>query len=98
MSPIGMFLVSGMPFGFKAHEFLAWYFGAGGEDLVQEIYARRSAHGNVLVLPIVVTASEPPGFFVDPVPNDADEFNDSGITYRINWHDAGRGGDEDLVS
>ncbi len=84
MSPIGMLLVSGMPFGFKAHEFLAWYFGAGGEDLVQEIYTRRSAHGNVLVLPIVVTTSEPPGFFADPVPNDADEFNDSGITYRIN--------------
>ena len=84
MSPLGMLLVSGMPFGFKAHEFLAWYFGAGGEDLVQDIYDRRSAHGNVLILPLVVTTSEPPGFFVNPVPNDAGKFNDSGITYRIN--------------
>ncbi|MEM6512863.1 MAG: hypothetical protein AAF660_07615 [Pseudomonadota bacterium] len=83
-SPIGPLLVSGLPFGFKAHEFLAWYFGAGGEGLVQDIYDRRSANGNVLLLPLVLTTSEPPGFFIDPVPSDADEFNDSGITYRMN--------------
>ncbi|MEM1261716.1 MAG: hypothetical protein AAGH76_04935 [Pseudomonadota bacterium] len=83
-SPVGPLLVSGIPFGFKAHEFLAWYFGAGGEALVQSIYDRRSAHSNVVLMPLVVTASEPPGFFTEPVPSDADQFNASGLTYRIN--------------
>ncbi|MEM6576366.1 MAG: hypothetical protein AAF736_18975 [Pseudomonadota bacterium] len=81
---IGPLLVSGMPFGFTAHEFLAWYLGGGGQELVQEIYDRRSAYGNTLLLPLVVTSSEPPGFFTEPVPDDADAFDQSGITYRIN--------------
>ena len=33
---------------------------------------------------VAMTASEPPGFFMDPVPEDADEFDATGITYRIN--------------
>ena len=83
--PFGILLVSGIPFGFTADEFLAWYYEAGGQRLVQEIYDRKSAHGNVIVLPLAVTSTEPPGFFVDPIPNDPAEFNASGITYRINY-------------
>ncbi|MEM9403837.1 MAG: hypothetical protein AAGA44_15300 [Pseudomonadota bacterium] len=81
---IGPLLVSGMPFGFSAEEFLSWYQAGGGEALIQSIYDRRSRSGNVIVYPLVFTASEPPGFFIDPVPENADAFNKSGITYRIN--------------
>lgn len=81
---IGPLLVSGIPFGFGAEEFMAWYYAAGGQELVQDIVDRRSLHGNVLVLPIAVTAGEPAGFFVDAVADDPDVFNASGITYRIN--------------
>ncbi|MEM7280220.1 MAG: hypothetical protein AAF438_01120 [Pseudomonadota bacterium] len=80
----GPLLVSGMPFGFGPDEFLSWYFAAGGQQVVQEIIDARSAHANVMLFPLAITTSEPPGFFVDPVPNDADEFNATAITYRIN--------------
>ena len=82
--PWGVLLTSGPPFGFSAVEFLAWYYHGGGESLVQGIYDRKGAHGNVLVMPTAMTASEPPGFFIDPVPDDPDQFDASGITYRIN--------------
>ena len=80
----GSLLITGMPFGFGPEEFLAWYFEGGGESLAQDIYDRRSAHGNVLVMPLAVTFSEPPGYFVNPVPDDPAAFDASGITYRIN--------------
>ena len=82
--PWGVLLTSGTPFGFRAGEFLAWYYHGGGEHLVQTIYDRKSAHANVLVMPVAMTAGEPPGFFVDAVPDDPDAFDASGITYRIN--------------
>ena len=81
----GILLVSGIPFGFSPDEFLAWYYEAGGQPLVQQIYDRKSTHGNVIVLPLAVISTEPPGFFVDPIPNDPDAFNATGITYRINF-------------
>ncbi len=83
--PFGILLVSGIPFGFSADEFLAWYYEAGGEDLVQGIFDRQSEHANVMVLPLAVTSTEPPGFFIDAIPDDPDAFNASGITYRINF-------------
>lgn len=83
--PFGILLVSGIPFGFTAGEFLAWYYEAGGQQVVQEIYDRKSRHGNVMVLPLAVTSTEPPGFFLDPVAEDPDAFNATGITYRINY-------------
>ena len=82
--PWGVLLTSGPPFGFSAVEFLAWYTQGGGESLIQSIYDRKGAHGNVLLMPIAMTASEPPGFFIDPVPSDPEQFDASGITYRIN--------------
>ena len=83
-SPGGVLLTSGTPFGYRAGEFLAWYHHGGGKELVQAIYDRKSAHGNVLVMPVAMTASEPPGFFTEPVPDDPDAFDASGIAYRIN--------------
>ena len=80
----GVLLTSGTPFGYRAGEFLAWYHHGGGKELVQAIYDRKSARGNVLVMPVAMTASEPPGFFTDPVPDDPDAFDASGIAYRIN--------------
>ena len=82
--PWAVLLTSGTPFGFRAGEFLAWCRHGGGRDLVQAIHDRKSAHGNVLVMPVAMTASEPPGFFIDAVPDDPQLFDASGITYRIN--------------
>ena len=81
----GILLVSGFPFGLAADEYLAWYYEAGGQQLVQEIYDRKSTHSKVMLLPLAITSTEPPGFFVDPIPEDPDAFNATGITYRINF-------------
>ncbi|BFM14852.1 hypothetical protein R50073_10350 [Maricurvus nonylphenolicus] len=81
----GILLTSGFPFGLNAQEYLSWYYNAGGQQLIQEIFDRKTAHANVLVFPLAVSTSEPPGFFTDSIPNDPDKFNNSNITYRINY-------------
>ncbi|GEM_PF-6085114 len=82
--PFGILLVSTFPFGFRAPEFFAWYYEGGGEALVQEIFERRTPNGNVIVFPIGATASEPPGYFKEPVDGEAAAFDARGLTYRIN--------------
>jgi TRAP-type mannitol/chloroaromatic compound transport system substrate-binding protein len=64
-----LLLFSGFPFGFNAREYLAWYYHAGGKELLDEIYARH--HLKAVVCG--VTTAEAGGWFRKEI-NTPDDF------------------------
>ena len=61
-------LFTTVPFGPSAGEYLGWMYYGGGEEMMQEIYARHNIHVNICG----IIAPEASGWFREPIESTAD--------------------------